>query len=200
MKYSTYYFWDITGGKNTKNTIYKVEYKGKEGTINTFQRLVAEDKARRKCFDLYGDRKCMKQVNSGFNPYSTNLKIVLVPFDTKPLKKWKGNSRKAIAEFDYGDEVDYEMFLEILSEKMGKNTFFKISGRCINWLNHSGVKYIQAENAKELLQSIYSEDILYLYNGKKKNHFEINAPTHDTPMGSFYYFTPISERNYNQNN
>jgi len=37
-----------------------------------------------------------------------------------------------------------------------------------------------------------------LYNGKRKNHFEINAPTHDTPMGSYYYFTPISEKTYNK--
>lgn len=106
------------------------------------------------------------------------------------------NTKNMIAEYDYGDEIDFEMFCETLQEKMGSNIYFRINGKNLDWLHRSGEKYIQATTAIELLKAIYSEDLLYLYNGKKKSHFEINAPTHDTPTGSFYYFTPISERTY----
>jgi len=196
QKYKTYYVWDVSSDDSDRK-VYAVEYRGKEGKISYSSKEVAINKARRIAFEKTGNRKIMRRTNENFYPYQEGLEIVKVPFKTKQLKEWKGKTRKAIAEFEFGDEFDFEMFYEALKEKMGKNTYFKVVGKNINWLGDSGFKYIQAETAEDLLKAFHYEDILRLYNGKKGNHFEINAPTHDTPMGSYYYFTPISERTFN---
>ena len=194
-----HYFWDISSDHEHDHTVYAVEYKtDKAGFISFEAREQAENKARRAAYELTGNRKAMRQVNDGFRPYSTTCKVISVKYSTKPLKKWQGKSRKAIAEFEFGDEIEYSDFLESLADKMAGNNFFRIDGRKIDWQNRDGVKYINTSNPGKLLEAFYSEDILRLYNGKRKAHFEINAPTHDTPMGSFYYFTPISERTYNK--
>lgn len=199
-KYSTYYVWDITSDSKD-HTIYAVEYKGKDGHISWKQSEMVVDRARRIAFKRTGNRKALRQDNGGFAPYSGSTgKVVKVPFSTIPLKKWIGKKRQPLAEFEFGDEYEYEDFLSVLDDRMNGKIYWKIDGRSIDWRNRSGHKVVKAETAKELLQAIYSEDILRLYCGKRKSCFELNAPTHDTPMGSFYYFTPISEKTYEANN
>jgi hypothetical protein len=195
-----HYFWDTGSDHKDTHTVYAVEYKGKTGTISIEEREKATDKARRKAFELTGDRKTMQRENNGFNPYDTGCKVVAVPYDTKPLKKWIGKKRQAIAEYEFGEEIDWEMFLDDVAKKMNRHTYWKIEGRSIDWRGRSGYKYVYAETAQNLMKAFYAEDIYRLYNGKRKTEFEINAPTHDTPMGSFYYLNPISENTYNKFN
>lgn len=198
-KYNTYYVWDITSGSKD-NTIYAVEYKGKKDHISWKQSEMVVERARRVAFERTGNRKALMLDNGGFAPYEKGHKIVKVPFITIPLKKWKGRTRQALAEFEFGDEFEYEDFLSVLEERMNGKMYWKIDGRNINWRGASGYKVVRAETAQELLEAIYSEDILRLYCGKRKECFELNAPTHDTPTGSFYHFTPVSERTYEVNN
>lgn len=199
-KLPVHYVWDISSEqKDGTHIIYAVEYKGDPDGIPFDDLEIVINKARRKAYELFKDRKCMRQTNEGFHPYSTSCKIIKVPYATKPLKKWIGKIRKAFAIYDGGDEFDYENFLYILEEKMAGHKYFKINGRNLDWLHHDGSKFIYVDGAQELVNAFYKEDIIYLYNGKRKDEFEINSPTHDTPMGSFYYFTPISERTYNKN-
>lgn len=196
-KYNTHYIWDITTDSKDTN-IYKVEYKGKKDKISYTQLEVATNRARRKAFELTGNRKALTLSNDGFSTYEKGHRIIKVSFDTKPLKKWVGKQRKPIAEFEFGEEIDFDFFIEDLEQKMGENTFWKIDGKNIDWQGRSGSKVTKAKNGQELLEAIYNEEILRLYCGKNKNCFEINAPTHDTPTGSFYHFTPISEKVYNK--
>ncbi len=190
------YVWDLTSGIND-NYIYKVEYIGKSGNISYEKRDIAINKARYTAYKLNGNRKCFLLSNDGFYPYSGCCKkIIDVPINTPQLKKWIGKKHQPIASIDYGDEWEYEMFLENLYEKMGGNTYFKIIGKNLDWLGNNGIKYVKVDTADELIGKLYNEDIIYLYNGKRKNEFMMDIPSHDCPTGSHYYIKPISEKTY----
>ena len=195
----TLYVWDISS--NSKDTnIYAVEI----DNINPITREVAENKARAVAYKLNGVRKCFMLSNSSLKPYEERHAIIPVPLNTPQLKKWMGKTAKPIAIYDGDEDVDiadilYQDFCEAVGGKMRGNVYFKIEGKNINWRGSEGTKYVLATTTAELLKSFYSEDFLELYNGKRANEFIINAPTHDTPMGSRYYFKPVSEKTYEKN-
>lgn len=188
--------WDLADGDDT--FIYAVEYTGTPESVTWEEKELAIDKARRVAYEKTGNRKCMAQTNEGFSPYSGfSGTVIPVAKNTRPLKKWIGKKRQPLVEFEFGDEFEWEMTLEVIAERMDGREFWRIDGRNINWRGASGYKVVRACSAQELLDAIYKEDIVRVYCGKSGKHtFEVNAPTHDTPMGSYYHFSPISERTY----
>ena len=86
--------------------------------------------------------------------------------------------------------------LDALAIRMSGNKHWRIDGHNIDWRGRSGSKFALAETARDLLHAIYVEDIVRVYRGRRSGQLEINAPTHDTPTGSFYTFTPIAKRTY----
>lgn len=206
MTKQNYYVWDITTYETPRlPVVYAVEYLTKtEGDITWKQRNVVENKARRACFNLSGDRKCMRQVNGGFYPYSGFAgTIIAVPLQTKQMKLWKGKHAKPIYDYDECEDEDgflYEELKECVSERMGDNQYFKIEGKNINWMGASGYRYVKADNANDLIQAMYNEGSITLYAGNTKREMIFRIGTHDCPTGSTYYVKPVAESTYYKNN
>jgi hypothetical protein len=207
---STHYIWDISGSA-TDTAVYAVTHRyGAHPTLEQRDRLVA--KARRICVARTGNRKAMRLTNEASRPYDGRAspaghgEIIAVPSGTRPLPKWRGKSAKPIAVCEWGDEHDWYDFKRALDRRVAPlatvgggivaHRYWRIDGCNLDWLGRDGSKVVQADTATELLQTIYHEDIVRLYCGKRRGSFVLNAPTHDTPTGSFYTFTPISERSY----
>jgi hypothetical protein len=133
---------------------------------------------------------------------TTVARVYAVPAGTRPLPPWRGKSPKPLAVFEFGDDHDAYDFKHALDHRIAQgggivaHRYWRVDGCNIDWRGRSGTKFVQADSADELLDAIYHEDIVRLYCGKRRGAFVINAPAHDTPTGSRYSFTPISERTY----
>lgn len=99
---------------------------------------------------------------------------------------------RAIAEFEFGDEWDWADFLTEVQTLMRGHEYWRIDGWNIDWRGRNGSKIVAETTAKGLLRQIYGEDI-YRLTDEGDGCFKINAPTHDTPMGSLYTFQPITQ-------
>lgn len=108
----------------------------------------------------------------------------------------RGRARKPLAVFEFGDEWEFADFETVLQGRMKGATYWRIDGEDIGWMRRSGHRFVRATTARALLQAFYSEDILRLYCGPRPASFVIKAPTHDTPTGSRYTFTPIAASTY----
>ncbi len=95
-------------------------------------------------------------------------------------------------------ERSWEYFLETLEENM-TGVYFKVIGRDMGWQSFSGHKYIEAQNAKDLLGEILPSTDTTLRVFKNGKGFCIRCSHHDAPMGEWYDVRPISEATYQKN-
>lgn len=93
-------------------------------------------------------------------------------------------------------------FLGNLTEELKSRNpdgYWYVTGKKLDWLNHSGEKYIEAKTGQELLDQIapktsdYSVDVFR--NGAG---LSIKIYHHDVPMGSEYVLHKISEKKFNK--
>jgi len=79
--------------------------------------------------------------------------------------------------------------------------YYHIEGKNLGWQNRSGHKDAEINGWDDLRDKVLpktSELTIKIYKGNKDGEIEMTVAHHDAPMGENYYFTPISEDEFNK--
>lgn len=105
--------------------------------------------------------------------------------------------KKPLLEWDGGDEIDWEMFCDGLTESMNKNSYWRDDATNMGWLNRTGYKVFQAENGLDFIRAISpNTDCHYTFYRHYKNGFKVRLAHHDAPMGEHHTIKPIKYEQY----
>jgi hypothetical protein len=97
-------------------------------------------------------------------------------------------------QFAYDDFIEE---LQSIIDKKNKTNYWKVEGINLNWRNSSGYKYINTNNAKDLLSKILPNTDCSISVENYKNGLYIKAKHHDQPVnGSSFYILPCSQKTY----
>lgn len=97
-------------------------------------------------------------------------------------------------EFEYDYQIDN--LQSVISNKKNFTGYWYITGENMGWRNLSGYKYLQADNAKDLIYGIVPDCDYSLTIWNDKKGYKAKLSHHDSPTGETYYIKPISSNTY----
>ncbi len=106
-------------------------------------------------------------------------------------------AKEAIYEDDFYWKLEWESFVERLSELMHDQKYWRDDATNMGWMHRTGFKVFEAKDGTEFLSAISPDTDCHYEITQHGKGFKIRLSHHDAPTGEHHLVTPMTEENYN---